>query len=97
MWRTKPGGDPFNPVWSSFTCGKDRRGRGFERHDFGTRSAGSERARHTHQHSGGAHTAAERGQILADNQPMLAFVRHLGFTIHRMQDDPEVMEAKLAL
>jgi acetyltransferase len=37
------------------------------------------------------------GQILADNQPMLAFVRHLGFTVQRMADDPEVMEAKLAL
>ena len=37
------------------------------------------------------------GQILADNQPMLAFVRHLGFTLRRMVDDPEVMEAKLAL
>lgn len=37
------------------------------------------------------------GQILADNQPMLAFIRHLGFTVHRMMDDPEVMEAKLAL
>ena len=37
------------------------------------------------------------GQILADNQPMLAFVRHLGFTVRRMVDDPEVMEAKLAL
>ena len=24
------------------------------------------------------------GQILADNQPMLAFIRHLGFTVHRM-------------
>ena len=37
------------------------------------------------------------GQVLADNQPMLAFVRHLGFTVHRMAEDPEVMEAKLAL
>ena len=37
------------------------------------------------------------GQILADNQPMLAFIRHLGFTVHRMADDPEVMEAKLQL
>ena len=37
------------------------------------------------------------GQILADNQPMLAFVRHLGFTLRRMADDPEVMEARLAL
>jgi acetyltransferase len=37
------------------------------------------------------------GQILADNQPMLAFIRHLGFAVHRMADDPEVMEAKLVL
>ena len=37
------------------------------------------------------------GQILADNQPMLAFIRRLGFTVHRMAEDPEVMEAKLVL
>lgn len=37
------------------------------------------------------------GQILADNTPMLSFVRHLGFTVHRMADDPEVMEARLPL
>jgi acetyltransferase len=37
------------------------------------------------------------GQILADNQPMLAFIRHLGFTVHRMADDPSIMEAKLLL
>ena len=37
------------------------------------------------------------GQILADNQPMLAFIRHLGFSVHRMLDDPEVMEATLVL
>ncbi len=37
------------------------------------------------------------GQILADNQPMLAFIRHLGFTVRRMADDPEVMQATLAL
>ncbi|HVY14001.1 MAG TPA: GNAT family N-acetyltransferase [Rhodopila sp.] len=37
------------------------------------------------------------GQILSDNAPMLAFVRHLGFEVHRMPDDPEVMEAVLAL
>lgn len=37
------------------------------------------------------------GQILADNAPMLAFIRHLGFTLHRMPDDPEVMEAELEL
>jgi acetyltransferase len=37
------------------------------------------------------------GQILADNHPMLAFIRHLGFSVRRMGDDPEVMEAKLSL
>ena len=37
------------------------------------------------------------GQILSDNAPMLAFVRHLGFELHRLVDDPEVMEARLAL
>ncbi len=37
------------------------------------------------------------GQILADNTPMLAFIRHLGFSVHRMPDDPEVMEAVLEL
>ncbi len=28
------------------------------------------------------------GQVLADNQPMLAFIRHLGFSVHRMANDP---------
>ncbi len=37
------------------------------------------------------------GQILADNQPMLAFIRHLGFAVHRMADDPEVLEARFLL
>ncbi|MBN8872389.1 MAG: bifunctional acetate--CoA ligase family protein/GNAT family N-acetyltransferase [Rhodospirillales bacterium] len=37
------------------------------------------------------------GQVLADNAPMLAFVRHLGFTVRRMPEDPEVMEARLSL
>jgi acetyltransferase len=37
------------------------------------------------------------GQVLADNQPMLAFIRHLGFSVHRMADDPEVMEARFLL
>ncbi len=37
------------------------------------------------------------GQILADNQPMLSFIRHLGFTVHRMADDPSVMEARFHL
>ena len=37
------------------------------------------------------------GQILADNAPMLAFARHLGFMLKRMPDDPEVVEARLDL
>jgi acetyltransferase len=37
------------------------------------------------------------GQVLSDNAPMLAFVRHLGFSVRRMADDPEVMEVRLPL
>ena len=37
------------------------------------------------------------GQILSDNVPMLAFIRHLGFTVRRLPDEPEVMEARLDL
>jgi acetyltransferase len=37
------------------------------------------------------------GQVLADNAPMLAFVRHLGFSLRRMRDEPNVMEARLSL
>ena len=37
------------------------------------------------------------GQVLADNAPMLAFVRHLGFGVRRMPEEPDVMEARLAL
>jgi acetyltransferase len=37
------------------------------------------------------------GQVLADNAPMLAFVRHLGFSVRRMPEEPEVMEARLGL
>jgi acetyltransferase len=37
------------------------------------------------------------GQVLSDNAPMRAFVRHLGFTLHRMTDEPDVMEAILEL
>jgi acetyltransferase len=37
------------------------------------------------------------GQVLADNQPMLSFIRHFGFTIRRMPDDASVMEVRLAL
>ena len=37
------------------------------------------------------------GQVLADNQPMLGFVRKLGFEIRRSAEDVEVMEARMAL
>jgi len=37
------------------------------------------------------------GSILADNHPMLGFARHLGFALHRVDDEPEIVEAKLAL
>ena len=37
------------------------------------------------------------GQILADNTAMLAFIRHMGFSVRRMPDDPEVMESRLEL
>jgi acetyltransferase len=37
------------------------------------------------------------GQVLVDNHAMLAFMRKLGFSLHRMAEDPEVMEATLAL
>jgi acetyltransferase len=47
---------------------------------------------------GRAHGVSEIvGQVLADNTPMLAFVRRLGFTLHRMQEEPDVMEARLRL
>jgi acetyltransferase len=35
------------------------------------------------------------GTILSDNHPMLGFVRRLGFAVHRVPDEPEVMEAVL--
>ena len=37
------------------------------------------------------------GQILADNAPMLAFIRRLGFEIRRFPDEPDVVEARLNL
>ena len=37
------------------------------------------------------------GQVLADNQPMLGFMRRLGFTIHRMPGEDDVVEATLTL
>jgi acetyltransferase len=37
------------------------------------------------------------GQVLADNQPMLAFVRGLGFTVRRVPGESDIVEARLAL
>ena len=37
------------------------------------------------------------GQILADNQPMLGFVRHLGFAVRYLPDESDVVEAVLDL
>jgi acetyltransferase len=37
------------------------------------------------------------GQVLAENAPMLAFVRHLGFALRRMPEEPDVIEARLVL
>jgi acetyltransferase len=37
------------------------------------------------------------GQVLADNHPMLNFVRRLGFTLRRLPDETDVMEARLEL
>jgi acetyltransferase len=37
------------------------------------------------------------GQVLADNAPMLAFVRHLGFRLQRGREEPDVVEARLGL
>ena len=37
------------------------------------------------------------GQVLADNAPMLGFVRHLGFRLQRMPDEPDVVEARFFL
>ena len=37
------------------------------------------------------------GQVLADNAPMLSFVRHLGFEVHRMSHEQDVVEARMEL
>jgi len=37
------------------------------------------------------------GQVLADNAPMLAFIRKLGFRVRRSPGDADIMEARLAL
>ncbi|MDB5314589.1 MAG: family acetyltransferase [Rhodospirillales bacterium] len=37
------------------------------------------------------------GQVLAENMPMLAFMRALGFTIHHLPEEEGVVEARLTL
>lgn len=37
------------------------------------------------------------GQILSENAPMLGFIRRLGFTIRRVPEEPELLEARLDL
>ena len=37
------------------------------------------------------------GQVLADNAPMLAFMRHLGFSIGRIPGESDVVEARMKL
>jgi acetyltransferase len=37
------------------------------------------------------------GQILADNAPMLAFIKRLGFVLSRLPEEPDILEAKLTL
>lgn len=37
------------------------------------------------------------GRVLADNRPMLAFARGLGFTLHHLPDGGDVLEARLRL
>ncbi len=37
------------------------------------------------------------GTVLADNHPMLGFARRLGFTIHHLPEDPEIVEAVMTL
>jgi acetyltransferase len=37
------------------------------------------------------------GQVLRDNAPMLAFMRHLGFTLRRSPEDEDIVEARFTL
>jgi acetyltransferase len=37
------------------------------------------------------------GQVLADNHPMIGFVRHLGFAVRRVPGESDVVEAVLDL
>lgn len=41
--------------------------------------------------------AGIEGQVLADNAPMVAFVRALGFEVRRLPDEPDVVEARYRL
>ena len=43
------------------------------------------------------HMTAIVGQVLAENAPMLTFVRKLGFTLRRLPDEPDVVEARMVL
>jgi acetyltransferase len=45
----------------------------------------------------GAGISIVAGQVLADNAPMLAFLRGLGFTLKRSADDEEVYEVSRAV
>jgi acetyltransferase len=37
------------------------------------------------------------GTVLADNHPMIGFVRHLGFAVRHVPDEADVVEAVLEL
>ena len=37
------------------------------------------------------------GQVLSENAPMLGFVRHLGFSLRRLPEEPDVIEVRLEL
>ena len=37
------------------------------------------------------------GQVLAENRPMLAFMRRIGFTVRRLPDEPDVVECAMSL
>jgi acetyltransferase len=37
------------------------------------------------------------GQVLADNMPMKAFIRRLGFSLHRLPEERDVLDARLEL
>jgi acetyltransferase len=47
--------------------------------------------------AGARGVAKVTGQVLADNAPMLAFVRHLGFEVHRMAGEEDLVEAQMSL